>query len=69
VSLAAITEAPALIVDRLLTPADVAQRLSMSRSFVYQEIKHSRLRAIFIGRMPRIEPAELERYIAEARRS
>jgi len=38
----------------------------MSRSWVYQEIRAGRLRAIYLGRMPRVRESELARYLAEA---
>jgi excisionase family DNA binding protein len=52
----------------LLTPADCATRLAVSRSMVYALIKRGDIRALYIGRLPRVESAELDRYIERARR-
>jgi excisionase family DNA binding protein len=72
VILAAVSEGSAMVsADRLLTPADIAARLSMSRSFIYQEIKAGRLKSVYLGRMPRVTESALRDYLAaaEARRS
>jgi excisionase family DNA binding protein len=57
--------------EALLTPADVATRWKVSRSFVYAEIRSGRLRAVYLGRLPRITEAALREYMVqrEARRS
>jgi excisionase family DNA binding protein len=66
----AAPELPAPTDERLLTPDDVARQLSVSRSMVYSEIKRGRLRAMYIGRLPRVRAADLAAYLtaAEARR-
>jgi excisionase family DNA binding protein len=53
--------------QRLLTPADVAAMLSVSRSFVYTLIHRGALAAIYVGRLPRIAEADLQAYIASCR--
>jgi excisionase family DNA binding protein len=40
--------------DKYFTPADVAERLAVSRSMVYALLKRKALAATFIGRLPRI---------------
>ena len=52
----------------LLTPLDVGKRLNVSRSMAYTLIKRGELKAVYVGRLPRVEASELARYI-EARRS
>jgi excisionase family DNA binding protein len=51
---------------RYLTPADVAQRLAVSRSMVYMLIKRRDLEATFIGRLPRISESALAGFLAHA---
>jgi excisionase family DNA binding protein len=53
---------------RLLTPDDCAKTLAVSRSMIYALLKRGDIRAVYIGRLPRVEPAELERYIEGSRR-
>jgi excisionase family DNA binding protein len=68
-SLASVPEAaraPVPTDGPLLTPDDCARRLSVSRSMVYSLIKRGHLRAVFVGRLPRVAPAELDRFIAAA---
>lgn len=52
----------------LLTPTEVAERLRISRSMVYQLIRREDLRAIYIGRLPRIPEAALAEYLARLAR-
>lgn len=58
--------------EPLLTPDDVAKRLAVSRSMVYALIKRGPdrggLRAIRCGRLPRVEVAELARWLAAPER-
>jgi excisionase family DNA binding protein len=45
--------AAAVPVGHLLTPDQVAKRLSVSRSMVYAEIKKARMKALYVGRFAR----------------
>jgi excisionase family DNA binding protein len=54
--------------ERLLTPDDVAKRLAVSRSMAYTLIKRGELRALRIGRLPRITEAAFAEYLAAADR-
>lgn len=47
----------------LMTVAQVAERLTMSERHVWREIHAGRLAAKRVGRMVRVEPAELDRYL------
>ena len=48
----------------LLRPADVARQLNVSRKTAYRLIDRGELRAIPVGRALRIEPAEVDSYLA-----
>lgn len=52
--------------ETLLTPDDVARRLSVSRSLIYAIVKTGKLRALYIGRLPRIREADLAAYLSAA---
>jgi putative molybdopterin biosynthesis protein len=47
----------------LLRPADAAERLAVSRKTVYRLIDRGELRAIHVGRVVRIDPDDLDRYL------
>lgn len=49
----------------LLTVPEVCRMLGVGRTFLYAEIAAGRLRTIRIGRLRRIQLAEVLRYIAE----
>jgi excisionase family DNA binding protein len=51
----------------LLTPQEVAERLAISKSFVYQLIEEGEIQAVRIKRRVRVEEAELGRFISERR--
>jgi excisionase family DNA binding protein len=51
------------VLERLLTPADVAARLSVSRSQVYALARRGDLRAVRVGRLPRITEAAYRDYL------
>jgi excisionase family DNA binding protein len=51
----------------LLTIPDVAKRLAISPRAVYRLIEGAKLRAIQVEGRARIEPAEMDRYLAEQR--
>lgn len=52
--------------DVLHTPDDVAKRLRVSRSMAYTLIKRGQLRALYVGRLPRITESALRDYLAAA---
>ena len=52
----------------LLTPDEVGQRLSVSRSMVYKLVRVGELPAIYVGRLPRIAEPDLVAYIERQRR-
>jgi len=59
-------------VQKLLRPTDVADRLSVSRAWVYDAVKVGRIPAIRIGGQDgpvRFVAEDLERWLAEARAS
>lgn len=53
--------------DTFNTPAELAARMKVSRSFIYAELKAGRLKATYFGRLPRISEADFLAYV-EARR-
>lgn len=50
----------------LLTPADAARLAKVSRDTVYREIDRGALRALHVGRLLRIEPADFRRWLEGA---
>lgn len=52
----------------LLRIEDIAERLSVSRSFAWKLVAHGEVRSIRLGRAVRIRPEDLEAYIASAAR-
>ena len=54
-------------ISRLLSVAEVAEYLSVSRSFVYKLINHEYLPAVQIGSAIRVVPEDLHAFIAEQR--
>jgi putative molybdopterin biosynthesis protein len=57
------TQAPSRNNTVLLTPADVARLTKVSRETVYREIDRGELPAIHVGRLLRIDPTDLSRYL------
>ena len=49
--------------DQLLTVKDAAQRLACSEAAIRKWIGQGRLRAVRVGRLVRIRPADLERMV------
>jgi excisionase family DNA binding protein len=49
----------------LITIDDAAQRLSIGRSHIYQQMQLGRLRSVRIGRSRRILESDLEAFIAD----
>jgi putative molybdopterin biosynthesis protein len=47
----------------LLSPAEVARLVAISRKTVYREIDRGELPAIHVGRQLRIDPTDLSRYL------
>lgn len=52
--------------EKLLTLAEVAEYLRVSKSKLYQERKAGRLRVLRFGGVVRVRERELQRYIVEA---
>ncbi len=57
---------PATPSERLLTPDEVATHLRVSRGFVYAVVRRGELKAIYVGRLPRIPESALAEYLAKA---
>lgn len=57
-------------VDRLLTPAEVAERLNVSEAQVYTLLRNNELPGLKIGRrgLWRIDPGQLAEYIETLKR-
>ena len=49
--------------DRVYTPAQVAEELNVSQQSIYNWIASGRLRAIRVGRHWRIRAADLEEFV------
>lgn len=64
--LVAVEHAPPAA-DTFNTPADLAARAKVSRSFIYGEIKRGALKATLFGRLVRISEGDWLAYV-EARR-
>jgi excisionase family DNA binding protein len=52
--------------ETLYTPDDCAKQLRVSRSMIYTEIKRGKLRALYVGRLPRVTESALRDYLAAA---
>lgn len=50
-------------ISPLLTPAEVARVLKVSRSKVYQMVARQELPSVRVGALRRIRPADLEAYL------
>jgi excisionase family DNA binding protein len=48
---------------RLLTPRQIAQQLQCSYSMVLALIRRGDLRAVYVGRLPRVREVDLTSYI------
>jgi excisionase family DNA binding protein len=67
---ALLTRAQVMLeVPRLLTPAQVAERLAVSRSAIYAWVRAGHLPAIYVGRLPRFAEADVLEFIASRRRT
>jgi excisionase family DNA binding protein len=53
----------ATISPRLLTPRQIAERLQCSYSMVLALIRRGNLRAVYVGRLPRVRDVDLTAYI------
>lgn len=53
---------------RLLSPAEVAERLGLSKPHVYRLATDGKLRSIKFERSVRFDPKDVERFIREHRR-
>jgi excisionase family DNA binding protein len=57
--------------EKLYTPAEVAERLKVSKALVYQMLKNGTIAAVRFGKIVRVRPQDLQRFIranAEAER-
>jgi excisionase family DNA binding protein len=63
---AVATSVSTVDVETLHTPEDVAKRLRVSRSMVYMLIRRGELRAIYVGRLPRVSDRSLKDYLVAA---
>ena len=52
-------------VDRLLTVSEIAERLAMSPSYVYQLIQTHELSAVIMGSSKRVRLEDVDSYIIE----
>jgi excisionase family DNA binding protein len=55
--------------DNLLTIADVARLLGISRGYVYELMRDGELVAIRVGRRARFDPADIRAYLDRHRES
>lgn len=53
--------------ERLLTPAEVAERLQISKAMAYNLMKRGDIDVVRIGSLVRVRAEDLERFIAERR--
>lgn len=53
----------------LLTPADVAERLRVTRTWIYNEIKSGRLPSFRVGKLARVTEQDLSAYLEARRRA
>ncbi len=51
--------------ETLLTPAEVAERLKVSKPRVYQMVKEGDIPAVRFGKSVRVRPEDLDRFINE----
>lgn len=54
--------------DRLLKPAEVAEKLSISRAQAYRLMRTGAMAIVRIGHSVRVKPADLARYVERCRR-
>jgi excisionase family DNA binding protein len=59
-----VDESDKTVGDALLTIAEVAQRLGLARSYVYELVRTKQLPAVRVGRHVRVKVSEVERFIA-----
>ena len=53
---------------RLLRLAEVAERLSISKSMAWKLVAYGQLRSVKIGRAVRVRPSDVEEYLARSTR-
>ena len=51
--------------EKLITPAEVAERLKVSKALVYQMLKKGDIPAVRFGKIVRVRQDDLERFIHE----
>lgn len=49
--------------DKLLTVDDLCEYLAVSKDFIYDEVRHGRLRASRIARQLRFRPADIDAFV------
>ena len=49
--------------DKLLTVEDLCEYLVVSKDFIYDEVRHGRLRASRIARRLRFHPADVDAFV------
>ena len=51
--------------EQLLNPADVAERLNVSKALAYKMLKDGVIPSVRFGKTVRVRPEDLEKYIYE----
>ncbi len=62
--MATVNSAADTELDRVYTPAEIAQRFKVSRSLIYSEIKKKHLDALWIGRLPRCTERQIQAWLS-----
>ncbi len=55
--------------DKLLTPAEVAERLQVTRQTVWRWLREGELPAISLGGIYRVDPADLDAFLEGRKRT
>lgn len=58
---------PDRLFGRLLTPAQIAERLVVTRGMIYKLVRTGVLPAVYVGRLPRVAESDLAAYIERQR--
>ena|ERR1035437_5844648 len=56
-------------VEQLLSPEQAADRLSVSRKFIYEQIAKGEIEALRVGRLRRIRQSDLQAWLLRQQRS
>jgi excisionase family DNA binding protein len=54
--------------DRLMTVAEIAERLAVSRSFARKLVRTRKLASVKVGDLPRVSERDLTKFLASVRR-